>query len=191
MIGRFAANLLRRHIADSAQHLPGFSFGGGYAADGFGESLRAAKFGQAEIENFQATVARNENVFRLEVAVNNPLLVQGGETVGELRGNVLWLCGPACRLKECLAESFAFEEFGNDVVDACSLADVVNPDDVGMIQSGDGTSLLFEAAKAIGIIDKGRGKSLEGNVALQSSVASAIGFAHGSSTDGRDDFIRA
>ncbi len=39
-------------------------------------------------------------------------------------------------------------------MDAGNFADVVNGDDVGMIQSGNRTRFLFEAAEAVGVISE-------------------------------------
>jgi len=46
------------------------------------------QFGQAKIQNFGVTALRNENIHRLNVAVDNPQLVRSIQTIGDLGAQV-------------------------------------------------------------------------------------------------------
>ena len=48
------------------------------------------------------------------------------------------------------AQRLAFEEFADDVLLIALNAEVVDGDDVGMIERGDGAGFAFEAAAEIG-----------------------------------------
>ena len=87
------------------------------------------------------------------------------------------------------AQSLSLEQFRDDVVDAVRGADVVDGDDIGMIQRGDGSRLLLEAAKPIRIRGEGGGEDLEGYVAEEASVARAVNLAHPAGTDERNDLV--
>ena len=90
-IERLAAHLLRRHVSGCPDHDPGtgkldFGWARGCIisrscdfAGGLG-----AQFGQAKIEDFGVSVLGNENVRRLDVAVDNAELVRCIEAVGNL-----------------------------------------------------------------------------------------------------------
>ena len=74
---------------------------------------------------------------------------------------------------------------------ALGFADVVDGDDIRMIESGDGAGLLLEAAEAIGVVGERRGKSFEGNVAEEASVACAVDLTHAAGANEGDDFVGA
>ena len=88
VIDGVAADLFGRHVADGTEDLPGVGLRCGYgdSGGGFGGGVRFAELGQPEVQNFQATVAKYEDVVRLEVAVDDAFFVRGGEPVGELYG---------------------------------------------------------------------------------------------------------
>ena len=80
-IDGFAAQLLRRHVGQSA----------GDAARDLGEAARdvdfvarAQKYGEAEIENFQAIFGGDEEVGWFQIAVDYALIVRGGEPLAHL-----------------------------------------------------------------------------------------------------------
>ncbi len=70
---------------------------------------------QSEVEDFQVTVVRDDEVFGLEVAVNDPLLVGRRQSAGDLagEGHRLLRRDPS---RELLAERLAFEELHDEDV---------------------------------------------------------------------------
>jgi hypothetical protein len=81
-IGRLALRLLWRHIRVCAGHLSGKSL-----------SLRFQQPGDTEIDNLEHPLARQNEVRRLNIAVNNALGMGFFETFGELYRDVLDLVG--------------------------------------------------------------------------------------------------
>ena len=77
--------------------------------------------------------------------------------------------------------------FADDV----AIAHIVDGDDIGMIQRGDGARFEFEALAAHGIVSHVRRQDLQGDVASEASVAGAVYFTHAARAEGRDDFVGA
>jgi hypothetical protein len=76
-------------------------------------------------------------------------------------------------------------------VNTARVADVVDRNNVGMIQSGDRACLLLKSAQAIRISRERFGQHLQRNIAQQTGVARPVHFAHTTSADERDNFVRA
>src|SRR5439155_27373481 len=81
-------HLLGVHVADRAQDLPRRrAIEGCVIADRLQRApvgLRADELGQSEVENLHPPVAQYEDVLRLQIAVNDSLLVSGGQAAGDL-----------------------------------------------------------------------------------------------------------
>jgi hypothetical protein len=176
MIDGFAANLLGGHVADRAEDLSGIGLRGdeGGAVGAFAEWPGAAQLGEAEIQNFQLAGAGDENIFRLQVAVDDALVVGGSQAVCQVDSEFDGFAGRHSGRGNAFAQGFAFEEFRDDVVNPVGGADVVDGNDVGMIEGGDGAGFLFEAAQAIGIVGEGGGQNFQGDVAQEAGVAGAV-----------------
>ena len=76
--------------------------------------------------------------------------VGGGEAVGDLRGDVDKLPNWDGFAVKQRAQRLAFEEFAHDVLLPVFDAEVVDGDDIGMIERGDGAGFAFEAAAEVG-----------------------------------------
>ena len=76
-IDRHAAHLLGRHVACGSHHGAGF---GRRTGDGCSRSVGCgwSLFGESEVEDFYAAFFGDENIFRLQVAVNDTFFVRGG-----------------------------------------------------------------------------------------------------------------
>jgi hypothetical protein len=88
-IGGLAADLFGRHMADRAHDGTGVGpdLLGGSVGGGIGR-LGAGEFGQTEVQNLYPPVIGNEQVFGLQVAMDDPLFVRRSETAGDLLGVV-------------------------------------------------------------------------------------------------------
>src|ERR1700693_4280835 len=84
----------------------------------------------------------------------------------------------------------SFEKFGDKVRRAVVFANVVDGEDVGMIQRGDGARFLFEAPEAVGIFRKRFWQNFDGDIAAETRVLRAEYFAHSASANRRDNFVR-
>ncbi len=70
-------------------------------------------------------------------------------------------------------------------------SDIMHGENVGMIESSDGTGFLLEAAQTVSVRRKGRGKNFDGDDAIEAGVAGAIDLAHTAGAERCKDFIRA
>jgi hypothetical protein len=86
MIRGHPADLLRRHVAERAQDDAGLRIGrrGRQGAQPGQRDVGLGQLGQAEVQNLHAPVCRDEDVLRLQVAVDDALVVRRGETTGNL-----------------------------------------------------------------------------------------------------------
>jgi hypothetical protein len=94
MIGRLAAELLRRHVPHRPKHHARLRAGAGlrdctvrYLARPRGWS-RLDQLGEAEVENLHVPRRRHEHVVRLQVAMDDPLFMRGRQTASHLDGAV-------------------------------------------------------------------------------------------------------
>ena len=72
--------------------------------------LRVRQLRQAEVEDLHAAVVRDEDVLGLEVAVDDPLLVRGGEAVGDLERVVDRAARREPAAREDRAQGLPFEQ---------------------------------------------------------------------------------
>ena len=93
-----------------------------------------------------------EDVFGFQVAMNDAFGVGGGQAVRDrnhlLDGLAPWDRRPA----QPLAQRLTLQQLGNDEGDAVYVSDVVDCQDVGMRECGDGFRLALEARQRVGII---------------------------------------
>ena len=80
------AHLLGRHVRDGAHHRAGR--GGHLLRRRVGIAVRRGELGQTEVEDLDSSVFADEKVLRLEVAMDDALLVRGRESVRDLDGVV-------------------------------------------------------------------------------------------------------
>ena len=139
--------------------------------------------GETEVENLYAAFAGDEDVVGLQVAMGDVFAVRGGQAVRGLDAVVDGLAMRERAAGEDGAQAFAFEQFADHVGRAVVLAEVVDAENVGMIERGDGAGFLLEAAQAVGIGGEGSGKNLDGDIASETLIAGAIDLAHSASAD--------
>ena len=87
-------------------------------------------------------------------------------------------------------QRLALEEFADNVLLAGLDAEVVDRDDVGMIERGDGAGFAFEAAAKI----SGStvfAQDFDGDIAVEAGVAGAIDFAHAADAERGLDLVGA
>jgi hypothetical protein len=117
-------------------------------------------------------------------AVRDPAVGDGGESIGHLGGD---LHGLALRKFSRGAQGLAVHQFADDEI----FSHVVNADDVGVVQSGNGLGFLLEALEAPGVVSEIVGQDFDSDVAIEARVAGLVDLAHPTRADGREDFVRA
>ena len=87
-----------------------------------------------EVQDFDAIVAGDEDVVRLEIAVDDAFFVGSGEAFGDVESVLDQFAAWKSSGGQDFAKGLAFEELGDKKADAVLLADIVNCEDVGVIQ---------------------------------------------------------
>ena len=138
--------------------------------------------GQAEVEHLGATVVRDEDVGRLEIAVEDALLMSGMEGVGDLHGQASGFLR-----RQRAPQRRPVQELQDEI----ARPDVVDLADVRVIQRRDGARLLLEAADAVGVgVTPGR-QNLDCDVAAEARVMRAVDLAHSAPAEECHDVVRA
>ena len=107
--------------------------------------------GETEVEDLYAAFAGDEDVVGLQVAMGDVFAVGGRQAMRGLDGVIDGFAMRKGAARQNCAQGLAFEQFGHHERRAVVLADVVNAENIGMIERGDGTRFLLEAPQAIGI----------------------------------------
>src|SRR5205823_3193732 len=133
-----APRLFRREIAGCPEDGSGRGQAGTFLVVG-GEA------GEPEVEDLQAAVVGEEEILRLEVAVYDAAGVRDGETAGELDCEPLHLRWRKPRAVDDGPQGVALEQLGDQERDAVLLAQIVDRQHVGMLESTGGARFLLEA----------------------------------------------
>jgi len=128
----------------------------GLRLNGDGFAVRTCSFGgielgQAEVEDFEATVLRHPVVVRLEIAVNDSCIVGGDQSARQLHAIIQHLPLSHRAFTKALTQGLALQQLADDVWRSVVLADVKNRNYVGMVQGGGGLGFLLKAAQTFGI----------------------------------------
>ena len=179
----FAAGLLRRHVAHSAEHV----------ARGGGECRHAAflalvQLCDAEVEQFHQAVVANHDVFGLDVAMDDSCGVGHGQRLGDLPRPLDHDAAVNRLTTEC-SQRPASDELHRNELASLGLADVVNGDDVRVIERRGDSGFLFEAADTVRLLREVARQQLDGRLSLQARVLHEVHHSHATGTKGLDDTV--
>src|SRR5580658_389798 len=121
--------------------------------------------------------------------MNYSLIVCGGQAIHQLHRQLDGFARRHSGRRNALAQSLAFQQFGNDEMNAIHIAHIVNRNDIGMVQGSHRPRFLLESAQTVGIGSDRDRQHLDRNIAQQTSVACTVDFAHSASTDERNYFV--
>ena len=110
---------------------------------------------QAEVEDLQTAVVSEEEVLRLQVAVDDAARVGGGESVGQLDRQALHLRGRKARPVDHGAERVSLEQLGDQEGHAVLLSQIVHGEDIRVLERTSGPRLLLEALHPSGVVRGG------------------------------------
>ena len=180
-LGPVARRLLGRHVAWRAR-----DYAGGRHVDCAGEHLR-----EAEVGHVGLAIGVEQDVRRLQVAVNDPLLVQmfDGPSHGghQPHGGV----DADWSLLDPFGEALAGDVLHREEVLAVKLADVVDVDDVRVSQSGGGLGFGLKAADQLGRSEVAGQDHLDGHRAVEPFLPGLVDDAHAAAADLADQLVRA
>ena len=175
-VERLAAHLLRRHVV----RRPDDGAGLGEAGRAVGAEAAGDRPGQAEVEQLHA-VRRQEQVRRLQVAMDEPARVQRVEGVEDLQrdgGGVGRRQRPA---RHARAERLAGEQLHRHDQPVVGLLDLVELADVGMRDAGRGPGFTPQplARRVVGLA----ANRLQRDSAVEPLVAGRVHDAHAAFAD--------
>ncbi len=196
-IERLAARLLGRHVGHRAERragageMGGFQGGLGVAGQGGGGALAVALnlLGQAEIEDFGVAAGGDEDVGRLDVAMDDALFVRGVERVGDFDAERQQQSERQGLFRDAVLEGLALQKLHRDEIAAVVLGNVVNRADARMIQRGSGAGFAPETLEGVGIALQFRREEFQGHAAAQIQILSDVDHTHSATTEPVDDAV--
>ena len=190
-VGGLSSHLLGRHVAGRAHDEAGFGHRMNCRSIVAAFGFRPGQFGQTEIQNFHSAVAGDKKVFRLQVTMDDALLVRRRQSARHLQAVVNCLAGGERAVPQSLAQGFAFQQLRDDVRRALLVSDVEDGKNVGMIQCRCRSRFLREALHAVTVRGKRCRQNLDGYGPIQPGIVRAIHFAHPARAEQRLDFVRS
>jgi hypothetical protein len=181
--------LLRRHVADGAEHGAGAGSRDRLGGAGAGRR-RLHRLGEPEVENLDLSIGQQEHVLGFEIAMDQILVVRGRESAGDLRRDVHRLAHRQRPGREPLAQRFAVEQFHDDEGLSVMGAELEHRDDVGMRERRDRLGFALESCEPLRISGDGRGQDLDGHVAPELRVPRPVDLPHSAGANRGNDFIR-
>ena len=190
-----APRLLGAHVAQRSQDRAGNGLGlfhgqgpgrrrsGGVASLG----ARIHQLGQPEVQDLGVAVARDHDIIRLDIPVDDARAVRPGQAFGDLKPD---LHGPhevELALRDELADRPAVDVFHGDKSDPVGFVDVVDRGDRRMIDGRGRPGLEDEPLPPFGVGDEVGLDDLEGDRALQPGVEGAVDFSHAAPAQERVD----
>jgi len=149
-----SACLFGGHVGDSAKSAAGdremieIDSEGGLRVRG-GAGFGRADLGETKVEDFGVAPLSDENVGRLDVAMNDALGVRSVKAVGDVDGNGKELFVLQRRARNGVFEGSPIEKFHDDETIAFVLANFEDRADVGMVEGRCRLCLSFESRQGL------------------------------------------
>ncbi len=195
-IDRSPRGLLRAHVRGGAEDRPGLRHR--WRRDR--RRLRGVRGRRAsrlhglrepEVEHLHRAVRSHLDVRRLQVAMNDALLVGGLERLRNLLRDRQCLVDGNRAVPDSVGERRSLDQLHHERGRARALLQAVDGRDVRMVQCGEGLRFTVEPRQAIGVGSNRLGEYLDGHLPRQVGVGCAIHLAHPAHADLGGDFVRA
>ena len=153
--------LFRRHVRKRAQNLAflGNVFGG------------IKNLGQAEIAHQRLSISVQKNVARFEITMQNALYVGVSHGASDLRHQADRPARIGLILQQPAGQAAAVSELHDEKWIALLLAMLIDLDDVGVVELGDGTGFLVESFQFMGVRTGARTHGFQGHDPIEARVA--------------------
>ncbi len=179
LVGRLAAQLLGRHVAQGADDRPVLGLDGqGRGSRSWASRFELMQLGEPEVEDLDRAILGDEDVLRLEIPVDDAAGVGCGQTVGDLDRDLDRPPRGEVRLPQPLPKAAAAQQLRHDVGHPLVLADVIDGEDVRVVQRTGGPRLAFEARDPARITGCGRRQRLDRHLAVEPRVVRLPDLAH-------------
>ena len=150
---------------------------------------RFGELGNAEVEHLGLAAAGDEQVGRLDVAMDDGGAVRGVERIGDLDAEVEQVVERQRAARDALLERLALEQLHHHEVLALLFADVVKDADVRVTQARDDAGFAEEALERLGDAAGFGGQELERDVAAEAGVFGFVDFSHAPAAELREEFV--
>lgn len=168
--------LLGRHVVRCAEGCAG-------AGESDGTFFFTDDFGDAEVGDLHASAGVEEDVFGLDIAVEDAFLVGVLKCVADFWDDGEGFGGGEFAHAHGLAKVEAIDEFHDEVIEAAGVAEVMDHDDIRMIEAGEDAGFAHEALREVRISAEFFGEKLEGDFAAEMELARFIDEAHAAAAD--------
>ena len=148
----------------------------GDSANAFGR--RGRLFGEPEVEDLGLAARGDENICRLDIAVDNALGVGGIERVGDLNGKVHDLLGGERPAGNTHIQGHAFEQLHGDEAVPAIFANFMDGANIGMIQGGGGAGFALETLQRLRVMGQFIRQEFERNMAAELEILRFKDDAH-------------
>ena len=147
---------------------------------------------KAEVEDLDSPVRGHEQVLGLQIAVDDALVVRGGEAIRDLRPQ----SGASLRIGsgaaiQARAQRLAFEQLHDGERDAVLLSELVDGEDVGMREGRDRLGFALEARPRRSVRGEPGWQNLDRDLPPEPGVGRPVHLAHPAGTERRDDLDTA
>src|SRR5262249_33939568 len=133
------------------------------------------------------TLPVQQDVLRLDVPVDHAFLVGVLEGVTYLDRQPQYFVCPEPAGVNGLAQAVASDELHEEVVEAVALAEVIDGDNVGVAEPGEGAGLAGEALGEGGIPAGNRRQDLEGGQPIEPRLVGLVDRSHATAADQLQD----
>jgi hypothetical protein len=193
LVNEPTSRLLWRHICDGAQdharHGPRCRRRRRVQVRVF--DARLERFGEPEIQHFDDAIGPNRNVGRLQITMDDVLLVRRFERLSDLLRDLERFLDRHRATSDPISERRPIDEFHHQRVYAIRVFEPMDMRDVLMVERCEHLRFTCEAGETLGIVREEVGQNFEGDVALELRVLGPIHLSHPASTEQGNDFVRA
>ena len=155
-IDRFPFRLLRRHVGRGAEDDAGVRRRRARDSRGVGERGGciarcgwSQRFRETEVEHLDRAVTPHLDVRRLQVAVNDPLLVRGFERLGDLLRDRQRFVDRDRATRDALGQVLALDQFHHERGDAAAFFEAVDGGDVRMVERGEHLGFALKSRQPV------------------------------------------
>jgi hypothetical protein len=149
---------------------------------------RAQYFGDAKVSDFHTTGFVEQQVLRLDVTMDDALVVGELQRVAQRRHDGQRLLRRELSRAQKLAQIHAIHEFHEQKIKPARLSKVVNGNDVRMVQRGKGLSLARESFGKLRVTHAFGCEKLQGHKTIQGLLPRFIDHTHAAASETFENF---
>ncbi len=192
MIDALPLDLLGRHVGESPEDgsRRGLTGQGREVGSGSADLIRSLLC-EAEVEDLRPALAGDEDVLRLQVAVDDPLVVGGGEAFADPDRELEDAAGSERPAREARPQRVSLEELEDHVGRAVVDPGIEDREQVRIVEGARQPRLLLEAAQAFRVGRDFGAQHLQRDLAPETVVPRSIHLPHSTGTEWSDHFIGA